>query len=145
MIRNAAERRFLIYPGVVQTQAPFDPNVANSPLVSRYNNTYKPGPVGFKNLDNPAAVDNDLLLDEVMNNWQPCLDVLAKIYKGYKDRNPQIRLYPSRFERFLQDKSPIIEAFLERLRLDPTYSESAEDADYTPELQPCYPMLGRGY
>lgn len=145
MIRNAAERRFLVYPGVCMTMAPFDPNVANSPMVSRYNSTYKPGPVAFKNLDNPANIDNDLLMDEVMTHWRPCLDVLVKIYRGYKDKNPQVRLYPSRFERFLQDKTPILEAFLERLRQDPLYSESAQDADYQPELQPCYAQLGRGY
>lgn len=145
MIRNAAERRFLVYPGICATSEPFDPNVANSPVVSRYNSSYSPGPIGFKNLDNPASIDNDLLMEEVMKHWPTCLDVLVKIYKGYKDKNPTIKIYPSRFERFLHDKSTVFEEFLRHLHRIPNYTDSIEEADYWPELHPCYAMLGRGY
>lgn len=142
MIRNAAERRFLVYPGVCMTAEPFDPNVANSPIVSRYNSSYKPGPVSFKNLDNPANVDNDLLVDEMIAHWPACLDVLTKIYKGYKDKNPAINLYPSKFERFLHEKSSLFEDFLCHLRTIPFYADSMEQSDYTPELATCYAALG---
>jgi hypothetical protein len=142
MIRNAAERRFLVYPNICMTAEPFDPNVANSPIVSRYNSSYKPGPVGFKNLDNPASIDNDLLMDDVMLNWAACFDVLTKIYKGYKDKNPAINIYPSKFERFLSEKAPIIEEFLAHLRTVPFYAASVSQGDYYPEHATCYPALG---
>jgi hypothetical protein len=145
MIRNAAERRFLVYPNIVSTSEPFDPNVANSPIVSRYNSSYNSGPVSFKNLDDPVSVDNDLLIDEVKIYWGPCLDVLVKIYKGWKDKNPNIHLYPSKFEQFLREKAPIFEEFLCHLSSIPNYSITQQVGDYNPELQSCYPMLGRGF
>lgn len=144
MIRNAAERRFLIYPGIQSTSEPFDPNVANSPIVTRYNSSYMPGPVGFKNLSNPASIDNDLLMEEVQLHWQACLDVLVKIYKGWRDKNPSIQLYPSKFELFLEAKAPIFDNFLAHLQRTPNYIQSMQSADYIPELEPCYNMLGRG-
>jgi len=134
MIRNAAERRFLYYPGIVSTSEPFDPNVANSPQVVRYDNSYSPGIVQFQNLDNPANVDNDPLIDELKRNWQTSLDVLVKIYKGYKEKSPQIRLYPSKFELFLLEKAPVFEDFICYLNNVPNYNYSTENADYTPEL-----------
>ena len=142
MIRNAAERRYLVYPGICMTSEPFDPNVANSPLVSRYNSSYRPGPVSFKNLDNPATVDNDLLMDEVIANWPACFDVLTKIYKGWKDKNPAIKIYPSKFERFLKEKTPMFEDFLRHLQSVPFYSASVSQSDYYPEKAACYPALG---
>lgn len=134
MIRNAAERRFFVYPGIVSTSEPFDPNVANSPQVIRYDNSYSPGVIRFKNLNHPGNLDNDPLLTEVKKNWQTSLDILVKIYKGYKNRHPDIHLYPSQFERFLLEKAPVLEDFICYLDQIPNYNYSVENADYTPEL-----------
>lgn len=145
MIRNAAERRFIVYPGVVATAEPFDPNVANSPIVTKYINTYKPGPVGFKNLNDPANVDSDPLIYEMCQNWTACLDVLTKIYKGWKENNPDIKIYPSRFQLFLESKSGVFEEFMNYLKNIPFYRNAMTVADYNPGWKsPCYTDLGKG-
>lgn len=121
MIRNAAERRFLTYSGVTQYVEPFDPNVANSPLVTRYSSTYNIGTIGYKNLDDPAAIDNDQLMMAVMENWPACFDVLVKVYIGYKNKDPRVRLYPSKFEVFLKDNAKMFEDFICFLKTIPNY------------------------
>jgi hypothetical protein len=145
MVRNAAERRFIVYPGIVMTAEPFDPNVANSPIVSRYLNSYKPGPVGFKNLNDPSKVDNDDLIHEMCTHWQACLDILTKIYKGWKEQNPDIKIYPSRFQLFLESKAGVFEEFMEYLRNIPFYQNAVTVSDYSPGLMPCYTDLGKGF
>lgn len=121
MVRNAAERRFLTYSNVSQRGEPFDPNVANSPIVTKYSQTYNIGTVGYKNLDDPSAVDNDQLIMEMCENYIACFDVLTKIYIGYKNKDPRIRLYPSKFEVFLKEKSVMFENFICFLRTVPNY------------------------
>lgn len=121
MIRNAAERRFLVYSNVSQFVEPFDPNVANSPLYTKYSQTYNIGRISYKNLDDPSAVDSDQLLDAVCENWPACFDVLTKIYIGYKNKDPNIKIYPSKFEVFLKEKSKIFEDFICFLKTVPNY------------------------
>lgn len=121
MIRNAAERRFLTYSGVSKFVEPFDPNVANSPLVTRYSSTYNIGTIGYQNLDDPSAIDNDQLMMAVCDNWPACFDVLTKIYIGYKQKDPRIKLYPSKFEVFLNEKSKLFEDFICFLKTVPNY------------------------
>lgn len=132
MIRNAAERRFLTYSGVSQFVEPFDPNTANSPLVTKYSSTYNIGTIGYKNLDNPSAIDNDQLMMAVCDNWPACFDVLTKIYIGYKNKDPRIRLYPSQFEVFLKEKSKLFEDFICFLKSVPNYP-LAENYITTPD------------
>ena len=145
MIRNAAERRFLVYPGVISTVSQFDPNVANSPEVRRYPSTYRPGPVGFQNLNDPVLVDQDMLIEEMCVHWMACFDVLTKIYKGYKDKNPAIQIFPSKFQVFLDQRSQLWEGFLSYLQTVPNYQYSTSVPDYYPEKATCYAMLGKGY
>jgi len=121
MIRNAAERRFLTYANVTSYAEPFDPNVANSPLVTRYSSTYNVGTIGYKNLDDPAAIDNDQLMMAVLENWPACFDVLTKIYMGYKNKDPRIKLYPSKFEVFLKEHAKMFEDFICFLKTVPNY------------------------
>lgn len=133
MIRNAAERRFLTYSNVSQQAEPFDPNVANSPLVTKYSQTYNIGRIGYKNLDDPSAIDNDQLLEAMCDNWPACFDVLTKIYFGYKNKDPQIKLYPSQFEVFLKDKSKLFEDFLCFLKTVPNFTlfdNNVQHGDY---------------
>lgn len=132
MIRNAAERRFLTYSNVTQYMEPFDPNVANSPLVTRYSQTYNIGRIGYKNLDNPAAIDNDQLMMAVCENWPACFDVLTKIYIGYKNKDPSIKIYPSQFEVFLKEHAKLFEDFICFLKSIPNtfLSENPLSADY---------------
>ena len=132
MVRNAAERRFLVYSNVTQYMEPFDPNVANSPMVTKYSQGYNVGRVGYKNLDNPAAIDNDQLMMAVCENWPQCFDVLTKIYIGYKNNDPRIKLYPSKFEVFLQEKAKIFEDFICFLKTVPNYplADNGIRADY---------------
>lgn len=132
MIRNAAERRFLTYANVSQYMEPFDPNVANSPLVTRYSQTYNVGKIGYKNLNDPAAIDNDQLMMAVCENWPACFDVLTKIYIGYKKKDPRIQVFPSQFEVFLKEHAKLFEDFICFLRAIPNtfLSENPLSADY---------------
>lgn len=131
MIRNAAERKYLEYPNVASKAEPFDPNVANSPLVTTYTSSYNPGYVRYKNLNNPAAIDNDYLMDAVIEEWPACFDVLTKIYRGYKNKDPNIRLYPSRFELFLKEKAGLFDEFLCFLKTVPNYpSDDYDTGDF---------------
>lgn len=132
MIRNAAERRFLTYSNISTYTEPFDPNVANSPLVTKYSQTYNIGRIGYKNLDNPSAVDNDQLMMAMCENWPACFDVLTKIYIGYKNKHPHIKLYPSKFEVFLKEKSGLFEDFICFLKTVPNYplADNMLSADY---------------
>ena len=112
LLRNAAQRRFIVYPDQQKPDfQPFDYNTANSPTIAIYPNNIT-GPSILKNLVDP---DNDLLILKMMQNPQACFDVLARIYLGIrrKERSTQHIRPESLLARYLQGQHQIIDAFLE--------------------------------
>jgi len=101
LLHNAAERRFLHFPGVEHHLEPFDPTVANSPLVT----TYSQLPCGYqpvvRNIDY-RTIDQDRLMNKVLEHPMPALDVLTRIYLAW--RMGTLQLTGTRLEAFLFQK-----------------------------------------
>lgn len=101
ILHNAAERRFLQFSGVETHLEPFDPTVASSPLVTHYSQL----PCGYQpriqNID-MRTIDHDRLMQKVLDNPVPVLDVLTRIYVAW--RMGDLPLTGTRLEAFLKFK-----------------------------------------
>ena len=83
LIRNALERRFLVYPNSAVTIKQFDPNQPNSPFYKEVCGTASIILSRIKNI-NRETIDNDRLMNEGLHHFTSCSDVLARIWLGYR-------------------------------------------------------------
>jgi hypothetical protein len=74
LLTNSAQRRFCQFPGCVKVEEPFDPNVANSPLIYHYNSNCVP----VCSVD-PKTIDSDPLMNRCLANPNVALDTLVNI------------------------------------------------------------------
>ena len=81
LLRNAAQRRFFVFPHKAYTLIPFDPNTANSPLIDNQLNNIN-GQTFLVNI-NPSKIDNDRLMNAVLENPSACSDILAYLHREY--------------------------------------------------------------
>ena len=138
MVRNGAERRFLWFPYTPVMQEPFDYTVANSPLVTYFTPLYNSGPCLFRNLDCPERVENDPLMRKVLEDPQPCLDVLVRIYGAYRNSHPQVRIQGTTLADYFEKKAYYFERAGAMLRRyikgydDPLFVFPPDNNLYTP-------------
>jgi thiol-disulfide isomerase/thioredoxin len=81
LIRNSVEKRFFLYPAASTIYAPFDPNMASSPMYTKISTessvprwTLNPTTMG-------TLHDNDHYTNLMLNNPQACFDLLARFHK----------------------------------------------------------------
>ena len=102
LVHNAATNRFLDIPNETCTFQPFDRNVADSLMYKTCQSTqYSIVRAGLKNLDRDA--DRDALVNKMIDDPKPVIDVLLRIYLGWKRK--EIDITGTRLERFLKEKS----------------------------------------
>jgi hypothetical protein len=81
LIRNTIEKRFFLYPAASTIYAPFDPNMASSPMYTKISTessmprwTLNPTTMG-------TLHDNDHYTNLMLNHPQACFDLLARFHK----------------------------------------------------------------
>lgn len=79
LVRNAVNLRFLDFPTLRGEKEPFDPNVANSPMITYYRNNNS-GISIIKKIEN---VNENIHVHKMLENQAVCFDVLARLYLGY--------------------------------------------------------------
>lgn len=111
LVRNSVNIRFLEYPKLFYSQEPFDPNVANSPLIKRYSN-YNTGPSIIKPINNIDKNEHILLM---LKNPKVCFDVLARLYLGFARGEKNTRNFHNTIlhEYFVENKT-MFENFLQQ-------------------------------
>ena len=111
LVRNSVNYRFLHFPYLEGSSVPFDPNVANSPMITLYPNSTT-SPSLLKNLDN---IETDPHITLMLQNTEACFDILARMYLALARQEPgSEKLRNSRVEKYLLDNQIQLNSFLEQ-------------------------------
>ena len=87
LIANTANRKYLINTeNATEMYEPFDPTVADSPMI-RYWVNKRPGPQVFEHSVDPSIIDNDMLMDKILENPNVAFGILTSIYKTMKRKD----------------------------------------------------------
>lgn len=113
LIRNSCYRKFIHVPNNVGTKQPFDYTVANSPIITIYDN-YVSGYSLVKNLSNNNEINNDEHIKKMLENPYICFDVLARIYLGYKRKEKNINIQNTILEKFFIENEKILNNFVQQ-------------------------------
>lgn len=86
IIRNTAANKYLVaMGGCVPKYEPFDPTVANSPMIKRWvSSTGQNNCVPMYAVD-PKVIDSDVVMDKVLNKPTIALDILINIHNTHKN------------------------------------------------------------
>lgn len=112
MIRNVVHRYFVLFPSSQISYQQFDPNVANSPIIS-YQDPYVTETSIVINLSNPEIINNDKKVKLMLSNARPCFDVLARIYLAIMRDESNINIAGTELEQFFLKNSELFLKFLE--------------------------------
>ena len=110
LIRNTASRKYLVelINGEKKFE-PFDPIVANSPLISKWVNSTCDQNNGYYINDgkmtpiysvNPFIIDDDIVMDKILMNPKIAIDILLNIYKTLKRKHELIYLNNTKLGNF---------------------------------------------
>lgn len=113
MLRNSCYHRFLFIPNLVGSEQPFDPTVANSPMITLYDN-YVTAYSHVKNLSDPETVDKDVHVDKMMENPKVCLDVLGRIFLGYHRQEGGIHIKGTKLEEFFKINHEFLSGYVKQ-------------------------------
>lgn len=87
LIKNTAKEKYLFgMYNCVRKYEPFDPNVANSPMISYWepsNDTYARNCVPIYKVD-PKTIDNDVVMNKILDNPKIAPELLVNIYNTMK-------------------------------------------------------------
>jgi hypothetical protein len=84
LIANTAARKYLInMHNAVEKLEPFDPTVANSPMIRYWVNDCGGNKIPEYAVD-PLTIDNDILMDKILANPKIALHILINIYNTMK-------------------------------------------------------------
>jgi hypothetical protein len=87
MIRNSVEKKLFIYPSVINQKQPFDPNMASSPMITKYtSNTFAPSWTLHPEMMTQIHDDNEHV-NLMLSYPYPCFDLLARFHQIYQ-QNP---------------------------------------------------------
>jgi hypothetical protein len=107
LIRNTASRKYLVKMiGGKKVFEPFDPTVANSPMISKWvwdDSTYS----GCTNMRpiyavDPKTVDNDVFMDKILVKPTIAQDILLNIYNTMKKQGNLNELENTKLGRFFK-------------------------------------------
>lgn len=146
MMHNACERRFLEWPSVSYYFQPFDPTVANSPMVKFY---AQPGVTGrpvIRNLSSRVQMLNDWWIQQMIERPLPVLDIWVRFYVAWKRGEWKGIIESTPMEAFLMEKSNRFQYLFNVLStkqpgydtvqwLPSTNNYLCEETDYIPETQ----------
>lgn len=87
LIANTAARKYLInMHHATEKYEPFDPTVANSPLIRYWVNTGSESPTPEYAVD-PSVIDKDVLMDKILEDPNVAFNILTNIYNTMKRKD----------------------------------------------------------
>jgi len=109
LIRNTASKRYLVEMlGAHLIWQPYDPTVANSPLISSWESDEQcPCPSGFNNgtpiyAVDPETIENDIVMHKLLNKPHIAFDILVNIYNTMKRKGTLQKLLGTRLGSLYQ-------------------------------------------
>ena len=111
LLRNVVHARFIHFKHLSETTQPFDPNVANSPMIS-FSNPYVYEGSTVINAASPASIDADPNTDLLLRHPSACFDVLARIYLAHLRHEEGVDIVGSKLEGFFKRNSYTLDRFL---------------------------------
>lgn len=110
LIRNTASKKYLISMSgnCVQKFQPFDPTVANSPMISYWDSVGCEEGVCSTNACIPKyavdarTIDEDIVMDKLLNKPSIAMDILLNIYNTMKENNTLHTLQGTKIGKFFE-------------------------------------------
>lgn len=99
LLRNTASRKYLDTTNCLQSFRPFDPNVADSPLISEWTT----GKCGSTYRVNPSTIDNDIVMNKILVKPLIAIDILAGIFSTMKRDGTICQLKGTKLGRFFSE------------------------------------------
>ena len=85
LIRNTAAKKYMVSLGNCNLRyEPFDPTVANSPMISYVDCGGCQGPCIPLYFVDPSTIDNDIVMDKLLSKPTIAIDILINIYNNMK-------------------------------------------------------------
>jgi|UniRef100_A0A6C0K6R7 hypothetical protein len=123
LLRNSVYLKFIAVPGQKASVTPFDSNVANSPMITIYNNQVNVYSF-VQNLDNPKQIDEDIHVQMMLQNPMICMDVLGRIYLAYhrNENDLPAKIKGTKLEEyFLKNKGVFVDYVAQAVRRVPSF------------------------
>ena len=103
LIANTANRKYLInVENAIEMYEPFDPTVADSPMI-RYWVNERSGPQVFEHSVDPFIIDKDMLMDKILENPNVAFGILTSIYKTMKRKDTLKLLKGTKLGKFYNE------------------------------------------
>ena len=106
LVRNTASKKYLVaMADCYQKFEPFDPTVANSPMISYW----VPGPNNYSNSCTPTyrvdpkIIDKDVVMDKILSNPKIAIDILKNIYYTMSSDGSIKQLDNTKIGKFFRD------------------------------------------
>ena len=104
LIRNTAAKKYLISLGnCVPKYEPFDPTVADSPMIQFWVSETGTNDCVPLYAVNPQTIDDDVVMDKILNKPIIALDILINIYNNHKRMNMLEPLKNTKIGKFFSD------------------------------------------
>jgi hypothetical protein len=124
LLRNACYMKFIYTDDLNYTTEQFDPNVANSPFIKIFNE-YVSRYSKVINLSDPNKIKDDKLVKRMLDNYQICIDVIARIYLAYLRKENDINLKDTPLEDFFKKNEALLNFYLaQAIELVPSFQNS---------------------
>jgi len=113
LLRNTCYYKYINTDDLKYTVEPFDPTVANSPLIKVFNE-YVSRYSKIQHLSDPSLIQKDTLVPKMLENFNICIDVIGRIYLAYLQREPNVNLKGTLFESFFKEKKVLLDLYLQQ-------------------------------
>jgi hypothetical protein len=106
LVRNTAAKKYLVAMGnCIQKFEPFDPTVADSPMISYwvpdcYNYTYSCSPLYAVD---PKTIDDDIVMNKVLSKPYIAIDILANIFNTMSMKGTISQLKGTKLGKFFDE------------------------------------------
>lgn len=106
LLRNTVAKKYLVAMGnCIQKFEPFDPTVADSPMISYwvpdcYNYTYSCSP---KYSVNPENIDNDIVMNKLLSKPYIAVDILSSIFHTMTNNGTITKLKGTNLGKFFDE------------------------------------------
>jgi hypothetical protein len=120
LLKNTVSRKYIVGMGnCIQKFEPFDPTVANSPIISYWIPNCGDLGRGCEPLYavDPKTIDDDIVMDKLLTKPYIAVEILANIYNNMKNNRTLNQLNNTKLGRFYSEN---INYFENKLYLDKT-------------------------
>lgn len=115
LLRNSCYRKFIWVPDLAATKEPFDYTVANSPIITIWDN-YVPGYSQLQNLNDPQKIQQDPLIHKMIAFPTITLDVLGRIFMGYLHKDKNVYIKDTCLEEFFKCNHSLLTTYIQQAK-----------------------------